>query len=100
MEYGSLSSWCDGDGRQLWEVGCLSDLKHGEPIVEPLESVRAPTQPELKIAEHVAAYNAGDTSKVAHIDECEEERRKREGVSSQCPQVSCRCIKCIVLEEQ
>ena len=40
-----------------------------------LTSVRAPTQHELKIAEHVAAYSAGDMDKVARIDESEEERR-------------------------
>ena len=38
--------------------------------------VCAPTQQELKIAERVAAYNAGDMDKVARIDEREEHRCK------------------------
>ena len=42
----------------------------------PLASGRAPAQKELKIAEHVSAYNDGDTGKVAHIGEHEEELRK------------------------
>ena len=36
---------------------------------------RPPTQQNLKIAEHVAAYNACDMHKVARIDEHDEERR-------------------------
>ena len=58
------------------KFGSLSDPKYREAIVEPLASVRAQTQPELKIAERVAAYNAGDMSKIARIEKCEEERRK------------------------
>ena len=42
-----------------------------------LASVYAPTQQELKIAEYVAAFNAGGMSKIARIDESDEERRKR-----------------------
>ena len=43
---------------------------------DPLASVCAPTQQELKIAELVAGYNAGNMSKVARIDEREVELRK------------------------
>ena len=42
----------------------------------PLATLRAPTQQELKIPVPLAAYNAGHIDKVAHIDECEEESRK------------------------
>ena len=43
-----------------------------------LASVRAPTQQELKIAERIFAYNAGDIIRFACIDECEEERHNGE----------------------
>ena len=43
---------------------------------DPLASVRAPIQQELKIAERVAEYNACNMDEVARIDEREEERRK------------------------
>ena len=42
----------------------------------PLARVRAPAQQELKIAQCIAAYNAGDMDKFARIDEGKEERRK------------------------
>ena len=45
-------------------------------LSDPLATVRALTQQEFKIAEHVVAYNADDTDKLARIDKCEEERRK------------------------
>ena len=45
-------------------------MEFGDPYV------RAPTQQELKIAERVAANNAGDMDKVARIDEREEKRRR------------------------
>ena len=38
--------------------------------------MRAPNQQELKIAERVSSYNAGDMVTVTRIDEREEERRK------------------------
>ena len=38
--------------------------------------VRAPTQRELKIAERVGAYNAGEMDKVARIDERDEQSRR------------------------
>ena len=37
---------------------------------------RAPTQQDLKVAECVAAYSAGDVDKDARIDELDEQRRK------------------------
>ena len=40
------------------------------------QSICAPMQQELKIAERVDAYNAGEMDKVARIDEREEQRRK------------------------
>ena len=50
-----------------------------EEVVElcgPLANVRAPTQQGLKIAECVAAYNAGNMNKLTCIDEHDEEYRK------------------------
>ena len=45
---------------------------------DPLASFRVPTQQQLKMAECVAAYNAGNMDKVARIDEREEGRQKWE----------------------
>ena len=45
-------------------------MKFGDPFV------RVQSQQELKITECVAAYNASDKDKVAHIDKREEVRRK------------------------
>ena len=45
-------------------------MEFGDPLVG------APARQELKIAERVAAYNAGNMDKVARIDKREEERRK------------------------
>ena len=46
---------------------------------DPLLSVSALTQEELKIAECVAAYKAGDMDNVARIDENDKESRKQKG---------------------
>ena len=43
---------------------------------DPFASVRALTQLELKIAERVTAYSAGDMDMVAHIEEHDEESRR------------------------
>ena len=43
---------------------------------DPLASVRAPTQQELKISERVTAYYADGMDKVPRIDKFEEERSK------------------------
>ena len=63
---------------------------------DPLVSVCATTQQELKIAERVAAYNAGDMDKVTCIDERKRRASQLEEVSSQYPKISCRCIQSIV----
>ena len=38
-------------------------------LCDLLASISVTTQQELKIAERVAAYNAGDMDKIARIDE-------------------------------
>ena len=45
-------------------------MKFGDPYV------RSPTQQWLKIAECIAAYNAGNMDRVARIDKSEGKRRK------------------------
>ena len=52
------------------------DTMHEDAMEFGYPLVRAPTQQELKIAERVAAYNAGYIDKVARIDKSEEERCK------------------------
>ena len=47
-------------------------LEFGDPSTVELKL----TKHELKIAERAAAVQAGDVAKVAHIDACEEDRRK------------------------
>ena len=45
-------------------------IEFGDP------AVRAPTQPELKLAERVVSCNSGDMDKVSRIDERDKQRRK------------------------
>ena len=45
---------------------------------DPLASVRAPTQQELRIADLFTAYNTDDMDRVARVDEREQEHHKWE----------------------
>ena len=66
-----------GEEHDARDTNCLHKETMREDVIEfgdPLASVHAPTQQELKITELVTAYNDCDMDKIARIDEREEER--------------------------
>ena len=68
-------SWRRDDTRDT--IRSYKDTIRKEAMEFGSSVVRVPIQQELKNVERIAAYNAGDIDKVTHIDEREEERRKR-----------------------
>ena len=54
----------------------IQRVRRAKELDHPYLSVRDPIQQELKIAECVSAYNAGDMDEIARIHEHGEERRK------------------------